>query len=325
MKHSFNLGFLLFFSCVSLAWGQPNTAVQLIKNLDSRDIINRLEKGAENSISTVNNLLSGYKDELVKEYQRQFQEVLSELNSLRDPRYQYQIYQVAKKHEGRNFYHSYGNGFRNSEDNTCVNAWCVVLAETQVSKLSNLTRGNIRFYPLTRAEETKKKNPNLKQKKPVYINVKEVLENAEAYGFLPLDLDLARRGDFCVQYYRKERVGYIFGPQHISIIDQIIPWKNGAFELRDWHEGIEDLPYTYRTGSNLKSSFNNVFRPENVYYGYQNDLGRERDLTGANPNVCQAYAYFGPQLEKARPLIEQLNHLRKQINYLENTTASIKP
>lgn len=276
-----------------------------------------LELSASQRIESVNSTLLRYKDILRKELDEQLSTVILQLNNLRDPAYQYRIYLTAKKYEGRNIYHDYKNGTRNDDSNTCANAWCQVLSDTGVPKLSSLASGSIYFYPQTFEEERKKTNPNLWQKKPKFINVKDILDNAETYGFLPIDLDLTQRGDFCVQYYSQKRVDYEFGPQHISIVDQIILWKDGCFELRDWHEGIENHPFIYRTGSNLPSSHNNVFNPENVYYGFQEAQGQQRPLVGKNPNICQGYAYFGSNILQAQPLVKQINHLRKQIFLLD--------
>ena len=317
MTQYFNkLGLICLMSC-SLNFYALAQSVNYLGNLDTKGLIRMLEISASKGVKSVNINLIKYKDILKNELEEQFSSLTLDLNKLRNYNYQNQVYKVAKKYEGRNIYHDYRSGYRNDDSNTCANAWCQILSDTGVPQLKPLASGNIYFYPLTFEEERKKENPNLWQKKPKYINVKDVIDNAESYGFLPIDLDLTQRGDFCIQYYEKKRVGYKFGPQHISIVDQIILWKDGWFELRDWHEGIENHPFVYRTGTNLPSSYNNIFSPENVYYGYQEDQGTQRALYGKNPNICQGYAYFGANIEKAKPLIHQINHLRRQIFLLD--------
>ncbi|NJL13089.1 MAG: hypothetical protein HC913_08890 [Microscillaceae bacterium] len=220
--------------------------------------------------------------------------------------------------EGMNLYHDYGLGNENDDRNTCVNGWCLVMAQTGQYRLQDLATGRIQYFAGTMAKEAEKKKPNLQQRKSKYLNVNEVLEKSEALGFLPLDLDLAQRGDFCVQYYRTVRLREEFGPQHISIIDQIVPWGEGLWELRDWHEGIEGEPFLYRTGTSHPSSYNNVFTPQNIYFGFQLDQGKERTLYTKNPNVCQAFGYFGDNLEAARTLLRQVNYLRAQMYLVQN-------
>ena len=307
---SLGLAFLISYFFYSFSFAQ---STNYLGNLDTKSLIRTLETSASKGLESVNLNILKYKDILKNELEEQLSGLTLDLNKLRDYNYQIQVYKIAKKYEGKNIYHDYRKGYRNDDSNTCANAWCQVLSDTGIPKLKPLATGNIYFYPKTFEEERGKKNPNLWQKKPKYINVNDVIKHAESYGFLAIDLDLTQRGDFCVQYYEKKRVGYKFGPQHISIVDQIILWKDGWFELRDWHEGIENYPFVYRTGSNLPSSFNNIFSPENVYYGFQEEQGTQRSLYNKNPNVCQGYAYFGNQVEKAKPLIKQINHLRKQL------------
>ena len=307
---SLGLVFLIGFFYHSLSLAQTTN---YLGNLDTKSLIRTLETSASKGLESVNFNLLKYKDILKNELEEQLSGLTLDLNKLRDYNYQLQVYKTAKKYEGKNIYHDYRKGYRNDDSNTCANAWCQVLSDTGVPQLKPLATGNIYFYPKTFEEERGKKNPNLWQKKPKYINVNDIIKHAESYGFLAIDLDLTQRGDFCVQYYEKKRVGYKFGPQHISIVDQIVLWKDGWFELRDWHEGIENYPFVYRTGSNLPSSFNNIFSPENVYYGFQEDQGTQRSLYNKNPNVCQGYAYFGGNIEEAKPLINKINHLRRQL------------
>ncbi len=302
-------------------FSQSSRKAKLLGKIDPKEIIQTLELNPTPSMEALNTKILEYKTILEEEYRRQFQEVLEELNDLRDPLYQYRVGLSAKKLEGINIYHDYGSSQKNNEDNTCVNGWCQAMAGTGLVQFNDLASGHISFYAKTFAEERSKSKPNLWQKKPKYINVRDLLNNAQRYGFLPIDLDLAQRGDFCIQYYRKTRIRNEFGPQHLSLIDQVIPWENGWFELRDWHEGIEDMPYLYRTGFNLPNSYNNIFRPENVYYGYQNEEGKERWLYGKNPNVCQAYGYFGNNVDKAKDLIKQINFIRGQLNLLGRLTT----
>lgn len=266
-----------------------------------------------------------YKAKLLTTYQQSLEDALKELNSLRNPYYQYRVYLHAKKLEGVNLYHDYGSYITqyNDDVNTCVNGWCQVMAETGMPVLSEVASGGITFYRNTVAEERKKVKPNLWQKRPKYIHVGEIIKNAAELGFLMIDLDLAQRGDFAIQYYNKQRGDDApsFAPQHISIVDKIIPWNDGMFELRDWHEGIEGEPFVYRTGTNMSSSFNNIFLPENVYYGFQNDRGKERPILGKNPNISQGYAYFGANIEKAEAIIKEINYIRGQIHTLQNLQA----
>ncbi|NJO02256.1 MAG: hypothetical protein HC880_11720 [Bacteroidia bacterium] len=288
-----------------------------LKEINPQAIIHLLELSPSQRLESLNIKMLKYKHLIIQEAERQFQQTLLALNQLRDPYYQYRVGLAARKWEGKNIYHDYGYQGRNDDSNTCVNGYCQIMSETGVPQLSELASGNIYFHPLTFEEERRKENPNIWQKTPKYINLADLLEDIEELGYLSIDLDLTQRGDLCVQYYRKQRLKDEFAPQHISIVDKIIPWSEGWFELRDWHEGIEGLPYVYRTGSNLKSSYNNIFRPENVYYGYRLDRGIERQLLGSNPNVCQGYAYFGKNVPQARELINRLNYLRGQLYVLQ--------
>ncbi len=282
-------------------------------------LIDNFEKARLENLKKFRAKVRSYHQVLTIEYTQQFDSLLKQLNRLRFPFYQASIYWSATALVGKNLYHDYAirDKYRNDDDNTCVNGWCQVMANTGLPVFAQLTQGNIKFLPKTLAEERQKFLPNLSQKKPKYIHVAEVLKRANEFGFAKLDLDLAQRGDFSIQYYRKKR-GEIesYSAQHISIVDVIIPWKEGAFELRDWHEGVENEPFIYRTATNKKSSFNNVFYPENVYYGYQSEVGKERPLNGKNPNICQAYGYFGANLEQAKRIIEQINFARGQLYLL---------
>lgn len=266
--------------------------------------------------------LKHYRDTLIKLYEKKFNETLHKINSLRNPFYQYRVYLEAKKLEGKNIYHNYSRGNKNAEDNTCVNGWCQVMSATGVSGLKELTTGRINYYPETlQLERSKGTKANLNQKTPKYINVNKLLNKVESLGFLAIDLDLAQRGDFCIQYYKKKRLNRKeeFAAQHISIIDAVNSWGEGIYELRDWHEGIEGEPFTYRTGTNMKSSFNNIFHPINIYYGYEVNQGKPRHLYTKNPNVCQAYGYFGYNVSKAKPLIKKLNKIRGELTALRKT------
>ncbi len=287
----------------------PKTVLKVLR-LDSKDDLREIRKQ-----------IIQYRSTLLQTYEQQLNETLVELNRLRDAQYQNKVGIAARQLEGRNIYHDYAYGNKNDDTNTCVNGWCQVVNATGLAQFEDLAEGHIYLYPATFEEERFKKNPNLWQKIPKYINVSDLLADIESYGFLAIDLDLAQRGDLCVQYYRKQRLKDEFTAQHISLIDRIVLWKDGVFELRDWHEGIEDLPFVYRTGRNMESSFNNIFRPENVYYGFQEETGQERTLIGKNPNVCQAYGYFGRNAILAKPLIKQINFLRKQMDMIQQIDA----
>lgn len=244
----------------------------------------------------------------------EFVHLLSLLHQLRDRDYQTQVLEVASGLEGLNLYHDFAWGNGNVESNTCVNGWCQVMSGTDKYPLYELASGEINFKEITIQKELSKKKPNLKQKKPKYIHVLQVLRNLDEMGFVAIDLDLAQRGDFAIQYYKSDRYkdGKIH-PQHISTIDKIIRNYDGSFELRDWHEGIENQPFVYRTGSNMESSFNNLFLPENVAYMYQGDFS-EREVKGKNPNISRAFAYFGNNVPQAKAIIQRLNFLRGELN-----------
>lgn len=248
------------------------------------------------------------------EKKEEFIHLLSLLHKLRDKDYQMQVLESASELEGTNLYHDFAWGDGNVEANTCVNGWCQVMSGTKSYFLHNLASGEIKFKEKTIERELQKAKPNLKQKKPKYIHVLQVLGNLDEMGFVPIDLDLAQRGDFAIQYYKSERYkdGKIH-PQHISTIDKVIRAYDGSFELRDWHEGIENQPFVYRTGSNMESSYNNLFLPENVAYIYKGDFS-ERELEGKNPNISRAFAYFGKNAEKAELILKRLNYLRAELN-----------
>lgn len=299
-----------------------------IFNFRLTDVTDNFLGNAIETVIEIHKKIKKTKEDLFNEHQTKIDTLLKELNKLRDIYYQYHVVQTARKLEGKNLYHHYGKRGKNAEDNTCVVGWCVAMSETRHPRFRHLTTDKIKLLPLTLEEEEdkldeekpynpyyysakkKKIRSNLKQKRAKYINVQEIVDLAEDLGFVPIDLDLTQTGDFVVQYYKKPRLDMIFGPQHISIVHQVIHYNNGKFELRDWHEGIEDLPFVYRTGHNLESSHNNIFYPENVYYGFQTDVGKPRKLKGRNPNVCQGYAYFGENTEKAKKIIHRINQIR---------------
>jgi hypothetical protein len=325
-KRLFSFSFLfvyqIFIPCFLSA--QTGTAV----NFKSRDEAKILElmafvgNTAYQNWQTFHKKIQAYKTDVLSKYRTEHDTLVAKLNRLRDPYYQWRVYVVANGFVGKNFYHDYHikDPTRNDDTNTCVNGWCQVMSGTGIYPLTQLAEGQINMLKNTVLEEKNKRNPNLSQKKPKYVSVKALLKNIEQWGFLPIDLDLAQRGDICVQYYRKTRIVNEFTAQHVSIVDMIVPWGKGWYELRDWHEGIENEPFVYRTGTNMKSSNNNIFTTENIYYSYQNDLGAERPLTGGNPNICKAYAYFGSKMEEARPLLESLNILRGKIDFWEKVS-----
>lgn len=251
-----------------------------------------------------------------KDYEERLEQRTRELHELRSPYYQWRVYQVAKSFEGINFYHDYLISGKNDESNTCVNAWCHVVAGTGIAGLTQLTEHKVNLSSQTRAEDQKWGKENQIQRKSKYISVKALISNLRRFGFLPIDLDLAQRGDVCVQYYEQKRLKYSFGPQHVSVIDMVVPWGNGTYELRDWHEGIPKHPFVYRTGTNLPSSHNNIYRPENIYHGYDNDHGQPRPLYNTkNPNICQAYGFFGQNIEQAESIIKEINFLRGELKW----------
>ncbi len=256
-----------------------------------------------------------------------YDQALQDLHSLRPADFGKDIKSIAKKLEGLNMYHDYAGEStdENSEENTCVNGWCQVMGRLKMSPFDTFLQEQITLKPKTLEKEQKKKKGNLYQLKAKYIHVNQILVQHEELGFLPVDLDLTQRGDFAIQYYRKNRGGHeSYAPQHISIVDTIIKKPNGDFELRDWHEGVEGEPFIYRTGTNKKSSYNNNFTTENVYYGFQESLGYERKLVGKNPNVSQGYSYFGKETQRAKNLIKILNFWRGQVYFLELIGKSYK-
>lgn len=301
-------------------YAQNKSSSSYLQQLNAGEIIRILQVSPQQGIENLSNLIIEYKSKLLAAYQEKLVQVVAELNTLRNPSYQYRVALAAKQLEGINLYHNYVNasGKENDESNTCVNGWCQVMAQTGQAQLKDLATGNVKFYEGTVSREQKNPKPNLKQAVPKYIHVNEVLKNAEKLGFLPLDLDLTQRGDFCVQYYRKVRQKDEFAAQHISIVDMIVPWGNDTFELRDWHEGVEGEPFIYRTGTNRESSYNNIFLEQNVYYGYQEAQGKERQVFTKNPNICQGYGYFGNNVAQAKALITQINYIRGQIYMLKN-------
>jgi hypothetical protein len=316
----FRLFCVLSFLPILSAFAQTKLSKHsILTKFQVNALIDHIEKIRLENLKKFRTKMRVYHRALTIEYTQQFDSLVKELNRLRFPFYQTSVYWAATSLVGKNLYHDYAisDKSRNDDDNTCVNGWCQVMAATGLPVFTHLTQGNIKFLPKTIDEERQKYLPNLSQKKPKYIHVAEVLKRADEFGFAKLDLDLAKRGDFAIQYYRKKR-GKIesYTAQHISIVDVIIPWKEGSFELRDWHEGVENEPFIYRTGTNKKSSFNNIFHPENVYYGYQNEVGKERPIAGKNPNISQAYGYFGSNLEQAKLIIEQINFARGQLYLL---------
>ncbi len=302
------------------AQSESSTNTNSYLQLNADEIIEILQVTPQQGVQNLQQLVINYKDQLIQTYQDKLRQILHELNALRQPHYQYRVWQISTQMEGINLYHDYtlSGGRENDDANTCVNGWCQVMAQTGQYQLKDLASGSIVLQAKTIEKEQQKPKPNLKQAKPKYIHVQEVIKNAERMGFTPIDLDLAQRGDFCLQYYRKVRLKDQFMAQHISIIDMIVPWGNNMFELRDWHEGVEGEPFIYRTGTNKASSYNNIFTSENVYYGYQADRGKERTLSTKNPNICQAYAYFGENVSAAKALIKQINYLRGQLYVLDN-------
>jgi hypothetical protein len=314
---------MMFLANIIFAQTQPNTSP---KNKTSNF---KLEsKVAEPPVMNVKRSLWSvlalrlitYHRLLLENAKEEYKMTLENLNQLRVPHYQYRVYLTAKEWEGKNLYHDFawGNKEFNNDENTCVNGWCQVMAGTGIKDFKDLLEEPIKFREGTIKHEKRQRKPNLWQRKPKYIHVAQILKRAEEWGFVKIDLDLTQRGDFAIQYYRKKRGNTeSYTAQHISIVDKIIMQENGNFELRDWHEGVENEPFIYRTGSNKPSSYNNLFTPENVYYGFQNDLGKERKLKGKNPNVSQGYAYFGENAQHAKKMIEKLNTLRGQIYLLE--------
>lgn len=315
-------GLLCCWALPALAQPFANTPRFLKTNLHPKQPVQQLAKATRENLQAWHSSLKALQAKLrltKEEYQKELQTTIKRLNSLRNVYYQNQVYWIAQSYLGKNIYHDFASGDKqtNEETNTCANGWCQIMAETTIPALQALATGQIKFLIKTIHTEKTKYRPNLSQKKPKYIHVNDIMKNAESLGFLPIDLDLAQRGDFSIQYYRHPQRDNKFAAQHISIVDVIIARPDGGFELRDWHEGIEGYPFLYRTGFNLPNSHNNIFLPENVYYGYQNERGKERPLKGKNPNVSQAYAYFGYLTEQAKPLIKQINAVREQIRMVE--------
>ncbi len=299
----------------------PNAKVIAQTPLKTKKIIQKtLPNTSPNAVKWMSVQMLQYHKYLLFQAKWHYEQALQDLNSLRPPNYGNDIKEIAKKLEGLNMYHDYAGESteENSEENTCVNGWCQVMGRLNFSPFDTLLQEQITLKPKTLAKEQKKKKGNLYQLKAKYIHVNQILVQYETLGFLPIDLDLTQRGDFSIQYYRKNRGGYeSYAPQHISIVDTIVKKANNDFELRDWHEGVEGEPFIYRTGTNKKSSYNNNFTFENVYFGFQESLGVERKLSGKNPNVSQGYAYFGKETERAKNLLKILNFWRGQVFFLE--------
>lgn len=269
-----------------------------------------------------------YHQILLENAKKEMKTNMESLAMLRQEHYQYRVYLTAKQWEGKNLYHDFGWSSKehNDDENTCVNGWCQVMAGTGVAVFKDLLEEPIKLREGTINIEKRKPKPNLWQRKPKFVHVAQILKRAEEFGFVKIDLDMTQRGDFAIQYYRKKRGNTeSYSAQHISIVDKIVMGNDDNFELRDWHEGVENEPFIYRTGTNKPSSHNNLFLPENVYYGFQNELGKERKLKGKNPNVSQGYAYFGAEnVEKAKEIIENINSLRGQIYMLSQIQKNYK-
>ena len=69
------------------------------------------------------------------------------------------------------------------------------------------------------------------------------------------------------QYYWKQRQEYVFAPQHVSIPDYVVNYKNGVYEIIYWHKGIKNQLYVDQTGYNMKSSFNNLLTQKTCITG----------------------------------------------------------
>jgi hypothetical protein len=63
----------------------------------------------------------------------------------------------------------------------------------------------------------------------------------------------------------------------------------------------------------MKSSFNNLLTEQNMYFGYTNQRGQERELSSRNKNVYQAFGYFGKNKDKARMIVLQLDVSRARL------------
>ena len=279
----------------------------------AKQIIKAVTRKFKKSVTNFQQKLMAYKKTLMKRQTQQYDTLKSQLHALRDPYYQYRVWVCARRLEGKNIYHNYGYNGLNDDSNTCVNGWCQVMSATGVSGLHDLTYGRVYLMKKTIAQEKKKKKPNLSQKIPKYINVENLVSKTDELGFVPIDVDWARRGDLLVQYYWKQRQEFVFAPQHVSILDMVINYKNGIYEIRDWHEGIKNHPYVYRTGYNMESSFNNLLSRKNIYFGYAKQRGAERDLIGKNKNIYQAFGYFGKKKDQARKIVFQLNFMRARL------------
>jgi len=279
----------------------------------AKQIIHTISEKFQSSLQNFKLRLTAYKNALLKQQVQQYDTLQAQLNALRDPYYQYRIWVCARRMEGKNVYHNYGYNGMNDDSNTCVNGWCQVMAATKVSGLQDLAYGQVYLMNKTIEQEKKKKKPNLSQKIPKYINVENLVSKTDELGFVPLDVDLAKRGDLLVQYYWKQRQEYVFAPQHVSILDRVIDYQNGIYEIRDWHEGIKNFPYVYRTGRNMESSFNNLLSRKNIYFGYTKERGEERELLGKNKNIYQAFGYFGKKKDQARKIIFELNFARARL------------
>jgi hypothetical protein len=326
MKRFFILG---VFSLVlgSAAWQKTyanNDPTYSINYPIAKQIVQTVSKKFNTSFTTLKQRLVAYKNSFFTEEKDKKDTLVKQLNALRDKYYQYRVWVVARKMEGKNIYHNYGYNGKNDESNTCVNGWCQVMAGTRISGLHDLAYGRIHLLPKTLEKERQKKQttnvkgkkikPNLSQKIPKYINVENLVSKSDQLGFIPIDVDLAKRGDMLVQYYWKQRQEFVFAPQHVSILDYVVNYKNGIYEIRDWHEGIKGHPYIYRTGYNMKSSFNNLLTEQNMYFGYTNQRGQERELSSRNKNVYQAFGYFGKNKDKARMIVLQLDVSRARLS-----------
>lgn len=279
----------------------------------AKKIIQTISQKIKFSIENLHLKVSAYKSAILKQHLNQYDTLQKQLNTLRDPYYQYQVWRIARQMEGKNIYHNYGYNGRNDDRNTCVNGWCQVMAGTGVGRFQDLAYGRIYLMNKTLEDEKKKKKPNLSQKIPKYINVENLVSKTEELGFIPIDVDWAKRGDMLVQYYWKQRQEYVFAPQHVSILDMIINYNNGIYEIRDWHEGLKNQPFVYRTGHNMESSFNNFLSHKNMYFGFTSQQGKKRALIGKNKNVYQAFGYFGNNKDKARSIVFQLNLARARL------------
>ncbi|WP_299458323.1 hypothetical protein [uncultured Microscilla sp.] len=324
MKRFFILGvFSLIFDSVALQKTYANNDPAYSINYPiAKQIIQTVSKKLNTSITTLKQRLVAYKNTFFAKEKLEKDTLIKQLHALRDKYYQYRVWLVARKMEGKNIYHNYGYNGKNDESNTCVNGWCQVMAGTGVGKLRELAYGKVHLLKKTLEIEKQKlqaKTPgkkikaNLSQKIPQYINVERLVSKTSDLGFIPIDVDLAKRGDMLVQYYWKQRQEFVFAPQHVSILDYVLDYKNGIYEIRDWHEGIKGQPYIYRNGYNMESSFNNLLTYNNMYFGYTGQRGQERNLISKNKNIYQAFGYFGNQTEKARMIVLKLDISRARL------------